>query len=85
MRGGRVTLKAWARADRLYIEVADDGAGMPPGAPPREGIGLSNTRERLRASFGADQTLAIEPGTVGGVVARIEIPCRPYTASRRSA
>ncbi|MEP7346418.1 MAG: histidine kinase, partial [Gemmatimonadaceae bacterium] len=75
-RGGRVTLKVWRLDGRLYLEVADDGAGLTSGAPPRDGIGLSNTRERLRASFGSDQNFELETGVHGGVVARIDIPYR---------
>jgi two-component system LytT family sensor kinase len=77
-RGGRVRVRAWKAADRLLMEVADDGAGLPNGAPAREGIGLSNTRERLRASYGDDQRLTIEGRTGGGTVARIEIPYRRH-------
>ena len=76
LRGGRITLTAVRRGDRLHVEVADDGPGMPAGTPPREGIGLSNTRERLRASFGADQRFSLESGAAGGAVARIDIPSR---------
>jgi signal transduction histidine kinase len=81
MSGGRVTLGAERQNGRLCIEVADDGAGMSTNVPSREGIGLSNTRERLRASFGGDQSLSIAPGNDGGVIARIDIPYRPYSSS----
>jgi signal transduction histidine kinase len=80
MSGGRITLGAQRQNGRLYIEVTDDGAGMSASIPPREGIGLSNTRERLRASFGADQRLSIDSLSAGGVVARIEIPYQPYSS-----
>jgi len=80
MSGGRVTLGAQRQNGRLYIEVADDGAGMTT-ASPREGIGLSNTRERLRASFGNDQRLSIDPAPAGGVIARIDIPYQLYSSA----
>jgi LytS/YehU family sensor histidine kinase len=83
-RGGRVTVKAWRRGDRLYLEVADDGAGLPPAAVRREGIGLGNTRERLRASFGADQDLMLDAAAEGGAVARIYIPYRTHTPQREA-
>jgi two-component system, LytTR family, sensor kinase len=72
--GGRITLRGWRQQDRLHLEVADDGAGLPSGAP-REGIGLGNTRDRLRASFGADQSFSLAAGTAGGAIAHIDIPC----------
>ena len=77
-RGGHVRVRARRTDDRLHIEVSDDGAGMPNGAPPREGIGLSNTRERLRATFGDDQRLVLEGRAGTGSVARIEIPYRRH-------
>jgi LytS/YehU family sensor histidine kinase len=82
MRGGRITLRASRRDETLSLEVADDGAGLP--SAPRDGLGLSNTRERLRASFGDEQRFTIESPATGGVVARIEIPARahPFSAHR---
>jgi LytS/YehU family sensor histidine kinase len=78
-RGGSVRLSA-ARSDGvLTLTVEDDGAGLPAGSM-REGIGLSNTRERLRASFGDSQRLTLQPRSGGGVVARIELPYRMHAA-----
>src|SRR5688572_26516082 len=74
--GGRVTVTATRAGDRLRLAVADDGAGLTTGATLREGIGLSNTRERLRASFGADQQFSLDGVPEGGTVARIDIPYR---------
>jgi signal transduction histidine kinase len=73
-RGGRVVVTACRDGDQLRLEVADDGAGLTTSAMLREGIGLSNTRERLRASFGEDQHFSLDPATGGGAVARITIP-----------
>ena len=74
--GGRVTVTAMRVGDRLRLAVADDGAGLTTGVTLREGIGLSNTRERLRASFGADQQFSLDGMPAGGTVARIDIPYR---------
>ena len=71
--GGRIVVSAARQGQRLVLEVSDDGAGLPSGAP-RERMGLTNTRERLRASFGARQNLALEPRPGGGVAARVDIP-----------
>jgi signal transduction histidine kinase len=75
-RGGCVTVKAFRTGDQLHLEVADDGAGLTTSTTLREGIGLSNTRERLRASFGDDHQFSLTGGADGGAVARIEIPFR---------
>ena len=74
--GGKVTVTACREADRLRLEVADDGAGLTTSTTPREGIGLSNTRERLRASFGDDQRFSLDGRSGEGAVARLDIPFR---------
>lgn len=68
---GRLVICAGVRGDRLELEVRDDGVGVREARP---GVGLSNTRARLRQIYGDDHafTLAAAPG--GGTVARIEIP-----------
>ena len=75
-RGGRVTVTACREGDELRLEVADDGAGLTTSATFKEGIGLSNTRERLRASFGSDQQFSLDAAPGGGAVARITVPYR---------
>ena len=77
-RGGCVRITARRDGDRLRLEVADDGSGLTTSTTLREGIGLSNTRERLRASFGDDQRFSLGSGSETGAVARIEIPFRVY-------
>ena len=77
-RGGRVTVRASRTGDRLKLEVHDDGAGLTTSATRREGIGLSNTRERLRASFDGQHRFSLESAPSGGTVARIEIPFRVH-------
>jgi LytS/YehU family sensor histidine kinase len=79
-RGGSVVVKAARDGDRLRLEVADDGAGLSTSVTRRDGIGLSNTRERLRASFGDDQRFTLDGAPDGGAVARIEIPFRLHEA-----
>ena len=84
-RGGCIRVGATRADDHLVLEVADDGAGMPNGAPSREGIGLSNTRERLRASFGDDQRLVVEGRPGRGTRARIEMPYRKHRSPSASS
>ena len=75
-RGGCVVVKASRSGDRLHLEVADDGAGLTTSVTHHDGIGLSNTRERLRASFGDDHRFTLDGVPDGGAVARIDIPFR---------
>ena len=79
-QGGSVCVRASRTGDRLRLEVADNGAGLTSGGLRREGIGLSNTRERLRASFGDDHRFVLEPAESSGAVARIDVPFRLYEA-----
>jgi sensor histidine kinase YesM len=55
----------------LHIGVADDGPGM--GQTMREGIGLSNTRARLRHLYGSRATIILDGAGPGGRV-DIRIP-----------
>jgi two-component system, LytTR family, sensor kinase len=77
-RGGRVTVKAQRDGNRLRLAVADDGAGLTTSATMREGIGLGNTRERLRATYGPDHRFSLESRPDGGAIARIDIPYRSH-------
>jgi signal transduction histidine kinase len=85
IEGGRVTVRGRRAGSRLVLEVIDDGAGLPDAARLRTGIGLANTRERLQASFGPDQALALERGAAKGAVARVEFPARPAAVSLSGA
>ena len=80
VQGGCVTIAARRRGERILLEVADDGAGLGGPGPRREGLGLGNTRERLRAGFGVDQRLTIENRAGGGTVVVIDVPFRPCMA-----
>ena len=77
-RGGCVIVKAEREGDRLHLEVADDGAGLMTSVTHHDGIGLSNTRERLRASFGDDHRFSLEGVPDGGARARIDVPFQSY-------
>lgn len=55
----------------LVLEMRDDGRGLPPDAPGRQGSGLSGMRERV-ALLGGQFELLSEPGR--GVTIRVEIP-----------
>jgi two-component system LytT family sensor kinase len=74
---GRVDVSGRVEGGRLHLEVRDDGPGLGDGAQrAREGIGLSNTRERIARIYGAAGQLLLrsEPGR--GVTVQIILPCR---------
>ncbi|RZI61586.1 MAG: hypothetical protein EOP37_07570 [Rubrivivax sp.] len=74
LRGGHIAVRVKAADGRLRLEVQDGGQGLPPGAC--EGLGLANTRERLKAQFGAHAALGLEPGPAEapGCLAWVEVP-----------
>jgi signal transduction histidine kinase len=53
-QGGLVRIEGRAREGLLELAVIDDGPGLPDGPPPgdRRGVGLANTRERLKVLYG---------------------------------
>lgn len=72
IEGGSVTVRAYGDSAAIRLEVEDDGGGVRAGNETKEGIGLSNTRERLRAAFGSDQSFELL-SVPGGTIARVEI------------
>ena len=63
----------------LLIEVRDTGEGLGRGAPPEArggGVGLSNTRARLEALYGADAGLSLANADGGGARASLWLPLR---------
>jgi two-component system, LytTR family, sensor kinase len=74
---GRVDVVGAVRDGRLHLEVRDDGPGLGQGATrAREGIGLSNTRERLAKIYGAQGHLSLRSVPGRGVTVLIVLPCR---------
>ena len=72
---GRIALRARREAGRLRLTVEDNGAGLSGQQPSREGVGLTNTRERLRQLYGEAQHLLFREAPNGpGLVVEIELP-----------
>lgn len=70
--GGRIVVRAARDGGSLRLIVSDDGVGMK--LTPRVGIGLANTRERLRELYGAAGTLSLKSET--GTEVEIRLPFR---------
>jgi two-component system sensor histidine kinase UhpB len=64
----RAVLALAVQGERLVLELADDGCGVPPGAT---GGGVRGMRERADL-VGA--TLSVERGRAGGTLVRLEVP-----------
>lgn len=73
-KGGKVRLKSYLDANRqlLIVEVWNDGMYHPK-TNSKEGIGLDNTRQRLRILFGKNAAVFIE-NIEGMVRTSLEIP-----------
>ncbi len=81
-RGGRIVVAAERAGGTLRITVTDDGPGPAPGAAPREGIGLGNTRERLRQLYGPAAALRLRRSPAGTEVElRIPVAREPRSAA----
>jgi two-component system LytT family sensor kinase len=75
---GRVTIRAARAGDRLSLTVTDDGTAGQLGENgfPREGVGITNTRQRLRERYGADHGLRFGKNADGGLTVMMDIPFR---------
>jgi two-component system LytT family sensor kinase len=71
--GGRIEICARREDGNLTIEVRDDGLGALTGQL-REGVGLTNTRARLRQLYGSAQAMDLGPGPGGGFQVRLSLP-----------
>lgn len=73
---GRIVIQAHRIDTRLRLAVSDDGeAGhLAHNSFPNEGIGLSNTRERLRALYGDNHEVRLSQSPDGGLLVTMDIP-----------
>jgi two-component system, LytTR family, sensor kinase len=80
---GRLVIEARRSNGRLELRVRDNGNGLeqPTSAAPGEGIGLSNTRSRLRHLYQEDFRFEMKGRPEGGSEARIEIPFQTEPAA----
>lgn len=75
---GMLTIEARREGDLLRLTVTDDGVGLHAQSPrtSRRGIGLANTRERLRTLHGDAARLEFTSRAEGGVCAEVVLPYR---------
>lgn len=74
--GGRIDINTNRSNGHLEISVTDDGLGVPFGDVDNlaEGVGLSNTRRRLKHLYGDKHRFDLRTLEKGGVGVRLEIP-----------
>jgi two-component system, LytTR family, sensor kinase len=80
---GSVEVTARVANGLVELVVRDNGAGFPAQRTlvPREGVGLSNTRARLRHLYGAAHRFELRNVPAGGAEVFIVIPFRPAEPS----
>jgi len=77
MEGGRIELVARADDGVLEISLRDDGPGSADYAPRSgggHGVGLANTRERLRVLYGENQSFTIRTCEPHGTLVTLRLP-----------
>ena len=83
-QGGRIEVSAVRREGRLLLRVRDSGPGpSSPGAHNNGGVGLANTRARLKNLYDAAHAFEMAPAEGGGTVVSIELPYREEGAGAR--
>lgn len=71
--GGELRILARRVGGDLHLQVEDDGLGLPERGPV-EGVGLSNTRARLRAMFGDAAKMDLSRRQQGGTRVDVRLP-----------
>ena len=79
-QGGEIVVRVRRIDDGLELAVEDSGVGFSQGLAGGSGIGLANTRARLRSLYGARGRLALAARSPHGVVASLHLPAREVTA-----
>jgi LytS/YehU family sensor histidine kinase len=74
-REGKIAVNVRREGDVVRLEVQDNGGGLPNGKLV-EGIGLSNTRARLKQLYGAQHVFEIGNTPDGGALISATIPFR---------
>jgi two-component system, LytTR family, sensor kinase len=85
VEGGTVALESGLHAGRLRIVICNSGRrGAKRQSENGNGIGLSNTAERLKTLYGKDHHLSVEWPEAGGCEVTVELPFRTAAKSQEA-
>src|SRR5690349_1875767 len=82
--GGCIKIKAWRDDSLLRLEVEDDGPGLSGDTPPKERVGLTNTRARVSNLYGDGHGLSLRHAAAGGLVVSLSIPFRTANGNSKA-
>lgn len=73
---GQIEIQAWCEGEEMHLSVRDDGPGLAANWDLERGagVGLSNTRERLRRLYGDRQSFRIVGAVGSGVQVDLRFP-----------
>jgi two-component system LytT family sensor kinase len=69
---GRLDILAWRENGHVHLQVLDNGRGLS--ANYTEGVGVSNTRARLRQLYGAEHQFVMRNRPEGGLEVMVAVP-----------
>jgi two-component system, LytTR family, sensor kinase len=83
---GRIEIGARLDGERIVLVVRDNGPTIGAGTVhPAEGLGLRNTRARLKQLYGSAQNLTLRAVEGGGLAAEVSLPYHTSADLRTSA
>ncbi len=84
--GGEITIGAFRENGHLALTVRDNGLGVPFGDLEHlsEGVGLSNTRRRLKHLYGEAHSFSLSNEESSGLAVNLLIPYKECAAETRS-
>ena len=83
IEGGSLVVEARVHGGELRVSVRDDGPGLPATpAPEGCGVGLANTRERLRVLYGDSQSVQVRNLAPQGLEVCLILPFERDDAAR---